>query len=317
VDCFAVSRLRAARTAIAIIAQLPLCALAAEFAPLQQIAPGVFVQRGADQAPSTANRGAVANLGVLVGTTGVIVVNTGSSAAHGAALLAAVARLTDRPVVLAIDTQASPDQVLGNVAFRARGIPVLAHRATDGFMHEHCDSCIADVKATADNDALDATKVAWPSRLIDGSQSISAGGRMVRILYFGWAERPGSLAVLDPKSGVLFAGNLASFEVVPQTHLGRLDNWIAALGELQDLAPAIVVPGHGPPGPSAQLAQMRGYLQGLLDGVRAAYQRGDGLMETVEGLQLPEYRGWALYDSHHRRNVHFAYLLVEQEDLQK
>jgi len=41
----------------------------------------------------------VANLGVLVGSSGVIVVNTGSSAEHGAALLAAVARLTDRPVV--------------------------------------------------------------------------------------------------------------------------------------------------------------------------------------------------------------------------
>src|ERR1700758_2549542 len=100
VDCLAVARWRAARTAIAIIAQLPLCAFAADYGPLQLVAPGVFIQRGADEAPSTANRGAVANLGVLVGATGVIVVNTGSSAEHGAALLAAVARLTDRPVVL-------------------------------------------------------------------------------------------------------------------------------------------------------------------------------------------------------------------------
>jgi len=317
VDCLAVALSRAARTAIAIIAQLPLCALAAGFGALQPIAPGVFVQRGADEAPSTANRGAVANLGVLVAPSGVIVVNTGSSAEQGAALLAAIARLTDRPVVLAIDTQASPDQVLGNVAFRARGIPVLAHRATEAFMREHCDTCIADVKSTADNDALDVTKVAWPSRLIDGSQSIRAGGRALRILHYGWTERPGSLAVLDPETGVLFAGNLASFGVVPQTHLGRLDKWIAALGELQALSPAIVVPGHGPPGPAAQLAQMRGYLQELLDGVRAAYQRGDGLMETVNSLQLPGYRNWPLYDTNQRRNVHFAYLQVEQDDLQK
>ena len=316
-DCLAVALSRAARTAIAIIAQLPLCALAGGFGSLQPIAPGVFVQRGADEAPSTANRGAVANLGVLLGPTGVIVVNTGSSAEHGAALLAEVARLTDRPVVLAIDTQASADQVLGNAAFRTRGIPVLAHRATESFMREHCDACIADVKATGDNDALDVTKVAWPNRLIDGGQSIRAGGRAVRILHFGWTERPGSLAVLDLETGVLFSGNLASFGVVPQTHLGRLDKWIAALGELQALSPAIVVPAHGAPGPAVQLARMRGYLQELLDGVRAAYRRGDGLMETVNGLQLPKYRGWALYDAYRRHNVHFAYLQVEQDDLQK
>ena len=91
----------------------------------------MYVQRGADAAASTANRGAVANLGVLIGPTGVIVVNTGSSRAHGAALLAAVARLTDRPVVLAINTQASPDQVLGNSTLTQRGIAILAHRDTD------------------------------------------------------------------------------------------------------------------------------------------------------------------------------------------
>src|SRR5207253_7020435 len=116
---------------------------ARDYGPLHELAPGVYVQRGADETASTVNRGAVANLGVLVGPSGVVVVNTGSSAEHGAALLAAVARLTDRPVVLAIDTQASPDQVLGNSAFSGRGIPVLAHRDTAAFMHEHCDACVA------------------------------------------------------------------------------------------------------------------------------------------------------------------------------
>jgi glyoxylase-like metal-dependent hydrolase (beta-lactamase superfamily II) len=242
-------------------------------------------------------------------------VNTGSSNAHGTALLAAVARLTDRPVALAIDTQASPDQVLGNSAFTVRGIPVLAHRDTDSFMRQHCDACIADVKSRADNDALDATRVAWPTRLIDGSQTLTAGGRPIRILYFGLTKQPGSVAVLDVESNVLFTGDMASFGVVPQTQLGEPLNWIDALRELQALAPSIVVPGHGPPGPAARLAQMRDYLQSLSDQTRAAYLRGDGLMETVDKLQLAPFRGWALYDVYHRRNVHFAYLQIEEQDL--
>jgi glyoxylase-like metal-dependent hydrolase (beta-lactamase superfamily II) len=287
------------------------------YAPLQQVAPGVYVQRGADEAPSTANRGAVANLGVLVGASGVIVVNTGSSAEHGAALLAAVARLTDRPVVLAIDTQASPDQIMGNSTFTRRAIPVLAHRDTDIFMREHCDACVADVKAQAGTDALAQTRVAWPTRLIDGSQTIDAGGRTLQIVYLGWTKQPGCLAVLDRASGVLFTGDIASFGVTPQTQLGQLANWIDALGELQQLAPALVVPGHGAPGPAAHLERMREYLQALSQQTREAYLRGDGLLETTEHVDLAPFRGWALYEAHHRRNVHFAYLQIEEQDLKR
>ena len=288
-----------------------------DYPALMKLAPGVWVQRGADEGATTSNRGAVANLGVLVGPEGAIVVNTGSSSEHGEALLAAIARITDRRVVLAIDTQASPDQVLGNSAFTLRAIPVLAHRRTDAFMREHCDACVADVRAKADSDALEATRVAWPTRLIDGGQTLRAGGRAIRLLYFGWTEQPGSLAVLDVESGVLFTGDMASFGIVPQTQLGRLPEWIDALGELKSLAPSIVVPGHGAPGPPAQLAVMREYLQGLLDATRAAFQRGDGLMETVQRLQLPRFRDWALYEAHHRRNVHFAYLQIEEEELRR
>ncbi len=286
-----------------------------DYGPLQRLAAGVYVQRGADAAASVANRGAVANLGVLVGASGVIVVNTGSSSAHGRALLAAVARLTDRPVLLAIDTQANPDQVLGNAAFAQRGIPILAHRDTDTFMRVHCDACVGDVRAKADSDALEATEVNWPTRLIEGSQTLSVGGRTLQILALGWTKQPGCLAVFDTASGVLFAGDMASFGVVPQAQFARVGPWIEALDQLQALKPKQVVPSHGAPGSAQVLADTRDYLQQLLAGTRAAYQRGDGLMETIEQLDLPQFRSWALYQPVHRRNVHFTYLQVEEQDL--
>lgn len=279
------------------------------------MAPDVYVQRGADALASTENRGAIGNLGVLIGPSGVVVINTGSSGAHGAALLAQVARLTDRPVVLAIDTQASPDQVLGNSEFTRRGIPVLAHRATDRFMREHCTACIASVRSSADNAALDATRVAWPTRLIDGSQTIRAAGRTLQIIHLGWTEQPGCLAVLDTQSGVLFSGDMASFGVLPQTQLAHPGAWIEALDQLSALRPKLVVPGHGAPGPAGELARVREYLSSLQSQVREAYARGDGLMQTEETLDVPRFRGWALYGAYHRRNVHAAYLQVEQQDL--
>lgn len=285
------------------------------YAPLQRLADGVYVQRGADEAPNLRNRGAIANLGVIAGPRGVIVVGTGSSREHGEALLREIGRVTGQPVVLAIDPQASPDQVLGNAAFAARGIPVLAHRETDRFMREHCEACIADVKSSADTAELAATQPAWPTRLVEGAGEIEAGGRRLRLLYYGWTGQPGSLAVMDVDSGVLFTGDLASVGVVPQAQLSRLGPWIDALGQLQTLQPALVVPGHGAPGPAQRLQEAAGYLRALRERVAQAYRRGEGLLQTVETLELPEYRDLPLYREHHRRNVLQAYLQVEEEEM--
>ncbi|HEX7156323.1 MAG TPA: MBL fold metallo-hydrolase, partial [Burkholderiaceae bacterium] len=248
---------------------------------------------------------------------GVIVINTGSSLEHGEALLAAVARLTDRAVVLAIDTQASPDQVLGNAAFAARGIPVLAQRETARSMASRCEECMRSVARAAGADLLAGTRPSQPSRLIDGSTTIEAGGRTLELLYFGATEQPGALAVFDRASGVLFTGDIASFDVVPEAQYGEVAPWIEALARLQSLPAKVVVPGHGPPGPKDRLAQVAAYLTQLLDGTRAAYRRGAGLLEVVDQVELPAYAGWALYGDHHRRNVHFVYLQVELQEFDR
>jgi glyoxylase-like metal-dependent hydrolase (beta-lactamase superfamily II) len=303
-----------------IIAQLAAAAPPGAVGPgaaLEPVAAGVYLQRGAMSPPSAANAGATGNLGVIVGDAGVIAINTGSSLEHGEAFLAAIARLTDRPVVLAIDTQASPDQVLGNAAFAARGVAVLAQRETARTMASRCEECMRRVTRTAGPDLLARTRPSQPTRLIDGSITIEAGGRTLDLLYFGATEQPGALAVFDRASGVLFTGDIASFGVVPETQLGEIARWIDALGRLQALPATVVVPGHGPPGPKERLAQVAAYLAQLVEGTRAAYRRGVGLLEVVDEVALPDYAGWALYRDHHRRNVHFVYLQVEQQEFDR
>jgi len=77
------------------------CALAAPSvaAPLamQQVAPGVFVHQGQQQAWMEAQADDVANLAFIVGDRCVAVVDTGGSPAIGQRLLAAVAQATPLP----------------------------------------------------------------------------------------------------------------------------------------------------------------------------------------------------------------------------
>lgn len=307
------------RAFLALLAGLPALlappALAeAELSAARRLAPGVYVFAGAAEAPDAANRGRVANVGVIIGAGGVIVVGTGGSAADGERLLAAIRRLSRKPVVLAIDTYAGPEHVLGNSAFARRGIPILAHRETDRYMVQNCAACIRNQKGLVGAGPLAGSHLTRPRRLIDAAATLVAGGHRLELLYFGPTQQPGSIAVFDPDSGVLFAGGLASFDVLPDAHDADLAAWLEALAQMRRLPLGQVVPGRGPVGDPGRLDEVRDYLADLGRETEDAYRRGLSLFEATAAVELPRYRDWAMYSQAHRRNVHFQYLRLEARD---
>lgn len=288
--------------------------LGAELLPPETLAPGVYFFPGYTGAAQPENGGMVANVGVIEGSTGIVVIGTGTSDANGEQLLAAIARLSGKPVVLAINTYAGPEHVLGNSAFARRGIPVLAHRASAAYMQQNCAGCIRNLGQQLAPEALAGTHLERPSDLIDASTAIESGGRHLDLLWFGNTQQAGSIAVYDRSSGVLFAGGLASFDVVPDSRDADIPGWLAALGEMRRLAPYRVVPGRGPSGGAERLDEVATYLANLASETGKAYAAGFSLFETPRRVRLPHFSAWALYDTLHPRNVHYEYLRREAAD---
>ncbi len=283
--------------------------------PPRTLAPGIHVFPGSAAAPDAANGGVVANVGVIVGGAAVVVIGTGTSDTDGERLLAELHRLTDLPVVLAIDTYAGPEHVLGNSAFARHGIALLAHRETDRYMVQNCASCIRNLATAVGGESLRGTRLERPTRLIDDSTTLAEAGRTLDILYFGATQQPGSIAVFDRTSGVLFAGGLASFDVVPDTHDADIDAWLAALRQLRRLPLTAVVPGRGPAGAPGRLDEVADYLAGLAQASRRAYDAGISIAAAGSRVELPRFERWAMYETTHRRNVHFQYLRLEAQEL--
>jgi glyoxylase-like metal-dependent hydrolase (beta-lactamase superfamily II) len=280
-----------------------------------RLAADVLLFPGIPEAPSPANLGRVANVGVILAPGGAILIGSGASDAHGEEILARIERELPKPPALAVNLYAGAEHVLGNTALQRRGVTILAHEETDRTMRQNCARCIRNLAAAAGEDALRGSAPAPPGRLIGGSQTVESGGRRIEILHFGPAHQAGDLAVFDPASSVLFAGALASFGAVPDAHDADIEGWLAALEALGRIPARIVVPDRGPPAPPARLAEVATYLRELREATARAYRAGVPLRDAPRAAELPRYRQWALYEQNHARNVHHEYLRLEQRDL--
>lgn len=283
-----------------------------------EVGRGVYMVRGLPGEPDSTNLGRVGNAGFIVGPDGVIAVDTGTSYRHGELLLAAIARVTDRPVKLAIVTHTRQEFLFGGAAWRARGIPIAMQAEGAQLMASRCDNCLKTLRQQLGSDAMAGTEMYKADRIYTDPAEIDAQaliGRPLRVLYFGHSSGPGDVAVYDPSSGVVFAGGLADREHIPDVSDSDLPGWERALAALKALAPKVVVPGHGPAGGEVVLTDVERYLAQLQARERALLKADTPLSEVADASDLPDFERWDLYEINHRRNAAIVYLRLEREQL--
>lgn len=98
-----------------------------------------------------------------------------------------------------------------------------------------------------------------PSRTFSGRLELDAGGRTVELIEVGPAHTLGDTLVWVPDVRVLYAADIVFSGVAPIMWAGPVDGWLAALDTAAALEPAVVVPGHGPPGGPELLDHIRAY----------------------------------------------------------
>jgi len=281
-----------------------------------RVAEDVYAFVGATDEASPDNGGFTGNAGFIVGSEGIVVIDTGGSYRIAEEMLAAIRTVSDKPVALVVNTHAVQDFLFGNAAFAALGAPLLTHRRSADLMRERCAHCLENLGLLLGDRAMAGTRLVVPQRLMEHSQVLHVGGRELELLHFGWGATPGDIVVLDRRAGVVFAGGLASIGRIPETRDGKLAGWIAALDALAMLPARRVVPGHGPISDLGEVRRTQAYLRDLDALVRRLYEDGLSLLEALDASELPAYRNWGAYASVHRRNVQQRYLELELDDLE-
>ena len=279
---------------------------------LENPAPGVYVHYGQQAEMTRANLGDVANLGFVVGSRCVAVIDTGGTFALGKALRQAIRRVATVPVCYVINSHVHPDHVFGNAAFTDDHPEFIGHARLADAMRRRAPNYLNALRRDL-GDAAEDSAIVLPTRSVATTETLDLGGRVLRLRAWPTAHTDTDLTVFDQTSQTLWLGDLLFVGHVPVLD-GNLRGFLAALDELKGVRANLAIPGHGRAlaWPEAIAPQER-YLSRLLADVRAALKAKRTLAETLATTSEGREQ-WLLFDQFHRRNVTAAYAELEWDD---
>lgn len=237
-----------------------------------------------------------ANAGFIVGSDGVVVVDTFVNPEPARDLLAEIRKITNLPIRFVINTHYHLDHVAGNGVFAEAGAVILAHRNVRPWIRtENKKFFGADIKP---EQTTMVESLAQPQVVYDDGVDLFLGSRRIVVRSMPGHTGGDSLVVI-PDANVVFCGDLFWRNTLPNLIDASTREWAATLEAVTSREKsATFVPGHGEVGDVSDVANFRQYLLDLraaIGAAQAAGKSGDAVVDAVlPGLQ-EKYGSWGAF----------------------
>lgn len=196
--------------------------------------------------------------------------------------LAAIRRLTDKPIRYLIYSHNHYDHISGGDVFKAEGATILSHEATAAWLKRH---------PSAD--------VVMPDTTWSGSKfELRLGNSVVNLVYFGANHGEGMTVFQFPNERVIYTVDLVVPHRVGFAYLPDFSprEWERTLAEMNELDFDQVMYAHNAPvGPRSSVAEQLQYLRDLRAAIDAELKKGTPFMQIPDTVKLPQYETWDGY----------------------
>ncbi|MCO4758360.1 MAG: MBL fold metallo-hydrolase, partial [Oceanospirillaceae bacterium] len=192
-----------------------------------EVTEDIFALIGPMEQRSETNLANNANFGFIVGERGVVLIDSGGTLKGAKAIEAQIRAVTDKPIVLVINTGGQDHRWFGNRYFAEQGIRTLTSEQTLADQHARGEAQMASTSRYT-GDSWQGTEVMPAKEAVSTVTDMSVEGIELQLIPVGPAHTGGETLVWLPESGVLFSGDIVYMDrmlgIGPQSqHLAWLD----------------------------------------------------------------------------------------------
>jgi len=256
-----------------------------------------------DPEPSVENHAFFNNPAFVVTSEGVVVIDTGSSVQIGEMLIRQIKKVTDKPVVMVINTHYHGDHFLGNHAFVEAypDVEIYAHQATIDKIKSGAGQFWYDFMQRTSNNGITGTIVTAPTKTFAGGETFKKGDTTFKIHQFGKAHTEADLIVEVVEDSVVFLGDTAMRRVANMAD-GSFPGTIETMKKAKALGAKTYVLGHGPHDGAAICEDMQTFCEIIYNSATKYYDEGLSDFEmkpkiVAEPFMKDVASKWPGYDS--------------------
>ena len=228
----------------------------------------------------------VPNVGIIVGTRGVFVVDTGLGPKNGEAVMREVAKLGKPAALYLGTTHFHPEHDLGAAAFPAETQLLRSEDQQKDIAEFGLELAkIFSQRSPFVAEMLKSGDFRPATISFARDHTIDLGGVTVRAIAMGANHTRGDTVFLVQPDNILFSGDVV---MRPQPSFAspysRIRHWRESLDRLEQLKPTRLVPSHGPLGSTELIAGYRAYFDAIQTRVATLKQQGKTIDETVTAV---------------------------------
>jgi len=223
----------------------------------------------------------VPNIGIIVGSRGTLVIDTGLGTRNGQTVTREVQKVSKTPELYLATTHFHPEHDLGAGGFPAHTKMI---RSTDQ-QKEIAEQGLATAErfrgfGPANAELLQGAEFRKADISFEREHLLDLGGVRVRIMAMGYNHTRGDTAFHVEPDGVLFSGDVV-MTALPNVGNATVRQWLESMDAFEKLQPKRIVPSHGPIGDATLITNYKTLLRTVQNRAGELKKQGRTLDEAT------------------------------------